>query len=87
MKSTMGVKLDEEMRERLKVLGEKRERSPHWLMKRAIQEYLNREEAFDHEKQEDLQRRQQYMNTGKYISHDEMRGRLTELAADARKNG
>jgi len=36
--TTMGVKLDEEMRHRLKSLGEAKQRSPHWLMKTAIAE-------------------------------------------------
>ncbi|MBE2204099.1 MAG: toxin-antitoxin system, partial [Chthoniobacterales bacterium] len=31
--TTMGVKLDEQTRDRLKTLGETRRRSPHWLMR------------------------------------------------------
>lgn len=31
-KTTMGVKLDEEMRERIKALAESRRRSAHWIM-------------------------------------------------------
>ncbi len=84
MKATMGVKLDNETRERLKELGKKKERSPHWLMARAIQEYLDREENYEREKQEDFQRWQQYMDTGEHISHDEMQDKLTDLAAKAR---
>lgn len=81
----MGVKLDTKIRDRLKVLGEQKERSPHWLMTRAIQEYLDREEACELEKQEDLQRWQQYVDTGEYISHDKMKDKLTSLAMKARK--
>ena len=40
--TTMGVKLDERTRDRLKILGEARRRSPHWLMREAIREYLER---------------------------------------------
>ena len=85
MKTTMGVKLDDKIRVRLKALGEQKERSPHWLMARAIEEYLDREEAYEHEKQEDMQRWQQYMDTGEYISHGKMKARLTELVMKARK--
>ncbi len=81
----MGVELDNVTLERLKALGEKKERSPHWLMTRAIQEYLDREESYEREKQEDLQRWLQYMDTGEYISHDKMKDKLTDLAAKARR--
>lgn len=85
MKTTMGVKLDNKIRVRLKTLGEQKERSPHWLMTRAIEEYLDREEAYEHEKQEDMQRWQQYMDTGEYISHDKMKDKLMGLAMKARR--
>lgn len=41
-----GITLDEHTRLRLKRLGEQRERSPHWLMRTAILEYLDREERY-----------------------------------------
>ncbi len=85
MKTTMGVKLDDKIRVRLKTLGEQKERSPHWLMTRAIEEYLDREETYEHEKQEDMQRWQQYMDTGEYISHNKMKDKLTGLAMKARR--
>lgn len=43
--TTCGVKLDQETRDRLKVLAVRKDRTPHWLMKRAIKEYLDREET------------------------------------------
>ncbi len=45
--TTMGVKLNDEVRTRLKTLGESRDRTPHWLMKTAITEFLDREEKLD----------------------------------------
>lgn len=60
MSTTMGVKLDDSVRERLKLLGATKDRSPHWLMKQAIQEYLAREETYEREKQEDLERWQRH---------------------------
>jgi predicted transcriptional regulator len=38
-----GVKLDAGLHTRLKALGEVKERTPHWLMKTAIAEYVERE--------------------------------------------
>jgi len=52
-------------------------------MKKAIEEYLTRAEAREHEKQEDLQRWQQYQDTGDYLNHDKIRMRLTYLADQA----
>ncbi len=36
MTGTQGIKIDEQTRDRLKRLGERRERSPHWLMRTGL---------------------------------------------------
>ena len=81
--TTMGVKLNEETRERLKTLGEKRDRSPHWLMKQAINRYLDAEERYEREKAEDEARYQHYLDTGQHISNEEMMAWFDELEAKA----
>ncbi len=81
--TTMGVKLDADARERLKQLGAAKDRTPHWLMKKAILEYLEREEAYEYEKQEDMQRWQRYQDTGRHLSQDEVKTRLKRLADQA----
>jgi predicted transcriptional regulator len=78
--TTMGVKLDAETRARLKKLGEVKHRSPHWLMKEAIQRYLEVEEQYEQEKAEDLARCQEYLDTGTHITHTDMTAWLDELA-------
>lgn len=80
MSTTHGIKLDEETAKRLKTLGEVRDRSPHWLMKTAIEQYLIREEHYEREKQEDAQRWQHYQLTGEAIAHDVATKWLTALA-------
>jgi len=82
--TTMGVKLDNDVRDRLKALGTVKERSPHWLMKKAIQEYLEKEEVREREKEEDRQRWQRYQDTGEHLDHDEVKTRLMRLADQAR---
>ncbi len=67
--TTVGIKLDDETRQRLSALGEARERSPHWLMKRAIHEYLEREEEKERATRETLSRWQRYELTGEQVSH------------------
>ena len=63
-----GIKLDESLHTRLKALGNIKERSPHWLMKAAIEEYVAREENYERERIEDLQRWENYQKTGHAIS-------------------
>jgi len=81
--TTVGVKLDEETRERLKKLGEARQRSSHWLMKEAVARYLDTEERFEREKAEDLARWQRFVETGAAIPQEEAAARLGVLAEEA----
>jgi predicted transcriptional regulator len=64
------VKLDEILHTRLKALSTIKERSPHWLMKAAIEEYVKREETYELEKREDMERWQRYKLTGHAIPHE-----------------
>jgi predicted transcriptional regulator len=77
-----GVKLDETLHARLKALGALRERTPHWLMRAAIQEYLEREEAYEREKQEDMERWRRYRATGHAIAHEQMTEWLESIGTD-----
>jgi len=83
MPVTMGVKLDEETRDRLKRLGEAKKRSAHWLMKTAIEEYLQREESYEQERREDLRRWEEYQQTGEHITNEAMMEWLDELERDS----
>ena len=70
MGTTKAVKLDDETYKRLKVLGEARKRTPHWLMKEAIQQFLDREEEAEYIRQDTLKRWERYESTGETVSHD-----------------
>ena len=83
--TTTGVKLDPETRERLKRLGEAKQRSTHWMVKEAIAQYLTNEERFELEKAEDEERWQRYLDTGTHIADDEMQEWLSGLAERAAK--
>jgi predicted transcriptional regulator len=78
--TTIGVKVDEAIRERLKALAEARDRSPHWIMKKALSEYLNREEKRERERHEDEQRWERYVLTGEAVPHQRVREWLGALA-------
>lgn len=79
--TTVGVKLDEETRDRLRKLGEAKQRSAHWLMKEAIARYLDAEERYEQEKAEDEARWQRYLDTGEH--HEDLGAWLDELADQA----
>lgn len=84
MATTMvGVKLDDETRARLKKLGEAKRRSAHWLMREAIDRYLQAEERYEQEKAENLARWQRYLETGAHATHEEMTAWLDDLAEAA----
>ena len=72
MSTTVGVKLDAQTRHRLKKLGKAKDRSTHWLMKEAIERYLEREEQYEREKAEDNARWERYLETGSAIDSQEM---------------
>lgn len=81
MAETMGIKLDEDTKARLKALGELRDRSPHWLAKKAIEEFLEREEEYEREKREDLAEWEDYLRTGKAIPGEKVISWLKDMAA------
>jgi predicted transcriptional regulator len=79
MSTTQGIKLDDETSARLKALGEVRNRSPHWLMRTAIDDYLKREEQYEQEKAEDLAEYESYLTSGKAIDNATVTAWLSEL--------
>lgn len=72
-KSTVGVRLSDEIQQRLERLSEARDRSPHYLMKAAIEQFLVREEALEAERQLVRERWASYELTGGTIAHADVR--------------
>lgn len=79
MATTQGIKLDDTTTERLKMLASQRKRTAHWLMREAIADYLEREERYEREKQEDQARWENYVLTGRAIPEAEAEARLRAL--------
>ena len=77
--TTVGVKLDQETRDRLGRLGYAKDRSTHWMMKEAIARYLDIEERYEQEKADDEARWQRYVETGHAVPHTEVKRRINEL--------
>lgn len=78
--STVGLRLDEKTRQRLKALGKTRDRSPHYLMKEAVERYLEAEELIEAERQLTNQRWERYELTGQTVSQDDVKNWLAGLS-------
>lgn len=81
MTTTMGVKLERETRERLKALGKSKDRTPHWLVKKAIDEYLAREEEWEREIAEDRERFADFQKSGESYTLEEVTGWMAQARA------
>lgn len=78
--TTLGIKLDTKTRNRLKALGRQRDRATHWLIRRAIEEYLAREEQAERDRLEDNARWERYQATAEAIPNEQVINWLDELA-------
>lgn len=76
------VKLDEELKERVQELANLRRRSAHWIMREAIQQYVEREEASESFRQEALASWSSYQETGRHLTGQEVREWLNTWSAD-----
>jgi len=80
MTQTKSVKLDDTTHNRLADLARVRDRSPHWLMCKAIEKFLDSEENYEREKREDLERWERYQLTGEAIPHEKAAAWIENLA-------
>lgn len=80
MSVTQGIKLDDDISNRLKTLSRQRNRSAHWLMRNAIERYLAEEERYEREKAEDMAEYEEYMLSGKAIDNETVATWLNDLA-------
>lgn len=79
---TMGIKLTEATKSRLRALGDKMDRSTHWIMKTAIERYLTEQERYWQERQEDLERWESYLYSGEGVAHEEVAQWLDSIGTD-----
>jgi predicted transcriptional regulator len=79
--TTTSVKLDGRMRERVQRLAGARRRSPHWIMREAIEQYVEREEKREQLRQDALAAWERYTATGLHLTGDEADAWLAKLEA------
>ncbi len=76
------VKLDDDLKRRIQNLAESRHRSPHWIMREAIRDYVEREEARESFKREALASWEAYQETGRHLTGQELHDWLRTWGAD-----
>lgn len=64
----VAIKLDPDIKARVKRLAEVRERTPHWLMREAISQYVVREEKREAFRQDALNAWNAFQVSGKHAS-------------------
>jgi len=72
-KPTVALRLNEDTQERLKALGQRRDRSPHYLMKEAVETYLEAQEALEAERDLMTARWERFELTGETVAHDDIK--------------
>ena len=75
----IAVKLEVDIRERMKRLAKARHRTTHWIMREAIRQYIEREEKRETFRQDAIRAWEEYQFTGLHASFDEADAWLAEL--------
>ena len=77
----VSVRLDEPLKARVRSLADQRRRPVHWLMREAIEQYVEREEQREAFRKEALDAWEHYQRTGLHVTAEEADAWLAELEA------
>lgn len=76
------IKIADALKSRVRQLAESRRRSSHWIMREAIEQYVEREEKCEAFMQEALQAWTTYQETGRHLTVQETNDWLTTWGSD-----
>jgi predicted transcriptional regulator len=76
------LKIDDELKRRVQSLAQLRQRSAHWIMHEAIEQYVAHEEARESFKQEALASWTAYRETDLHLTGTEVRAWLNTWGTD-----
>ncbi|MCO5120088.1 MAG: CopG family ribbon-helix-helix protein [Burkholderiaceae bacterium] len=78
----VAIKIDADIKARMKRLAEARHRTSHWLMREAITQYVEREEKREAFRQDTLKAWEEYRTTGLHATADEVDAWLASWGTD-----
>ena len=81
MTTPVSVRLDESIKTRMQALAGQRQRPAHWLMREAIEQYLDREEKRQAFLQAGKDAWEHYQATGQHVTGEEADAWLAQLEA------
>ena len=79
--STTSLKLDSELKQRVQQLASARRRSAHWIMREAVEQFVDREEKRERFRQDALAAWTHYQATGLHATAEEADSWLAKLEA------
>lgn len=77
----VAIKIDADIKDRVKRLADARHRTPHWIMREAIRQFVEREERREAFRQDAIRAWDEYQATGLHVSLEEADGWLAKLEA------
>ena len=75
----VAIKIEADMKERVKRLADARNRTPHWLMREAISQYVEREEKRESFRQDAIRAWDEYQATGRHATLEDAEAWLEKL--------
>lgn len=75
----VAIKINEDIKTRVKRLADARQRTPHWLMREAITQFVEREEKRETFRQDSLNAWEGYRLTGQHVTAEEADAWLVKL--------
>lgn len=75
----VAIKIDDNTKARVKRLADARQRTPHWLMREAITQYVEREEKREALRQDTIKAWEDYRTTGLHATAEEADVWLAQL--------
>ena len=82
--TTTSLKLDSELKDRVQRLAAARRRTPHWILREAVEQYVEREEKREQLRQDALAAWAEYQTTGLHVTAKDADAWLAKLEAGKR---
>lgn len=82
MAKPTSIKLDDDLKGRVQRLADARQRSAHWLMREAIEKYVEQEERRETFRQDTLKAWEEYQESGLHATADEVEQWLVNWGKD-----